>query len=88
MAQQKLFEVLKTSSVFLKCDISRLEYLSPCESCLKLLSTKECLFCLCFCQTVRRELMDLGCEDASLAFKLKSYIRDANRFGMAFFYSS
>ena len=32
--------------------------------------------------------MELGCEDASLAFKLKSYIRDANRFGMAFFYSS
>lgn len=33
---------------------------------------------MCFCQTVNRELIEVGCEDANLAFKMKGYITNAN----------
>lgn len=34
--------------------------------------------CVCFCPTVNRELIEVGCEDVNLAFKMKGYITNAN----------
>lgn len=69
-----MFELSDNPKIFMTSDINRTVISTP-TSCWKSASTEELIL---VCVSVNRELIEVGCEDAGLAFKMTGYITNAN----------
>uniref|UniRef100_A0A8B9TNI8 MutL homolog 1 n=1 Tax=Anas platyrhynchos TaxID=8839 RepID=A0A8B9TNI8_ANAPL len=76
---------IMVEDLFYNINTRRKALKNPSEEYAKILEVVACCncgisrkLCVCFCQTVNRELIEVGCEDANLAFKMKGYITNAN----------